>query len=147
MIRNVSQLTCVCYLDGNSSDMGYKFTISAGFGIGYVAFRQYKSLRRFMDIYGLCIDKSTVQTHDYRSHGRGRIMTFAFMPRNIRDVYFWDYSELPNGAFPFVGLENGSYVTLFAHNTADGVTIYRPNPNAKSVYLPLDYVKCQKQFG
>lgn len=50
---------------------------------------------------------------------------------------FWDYSELPSGAKPIIVHSNGSLVTGFFTNDGETITIYRPNPNAKNVYIPM----------
>lgn len=50
---------------------------------------------------------------------------------------FWELAEIPVGAFPIVGLSNGSLVRCYATNDGETVHVYRPNPNAKAVYHPL----------
>ena len=147
VLRKVSKLYCCCYMDGAESEMGYKYTVRGQFACGYSAYKKPTSLRYFMDNYGLKVDKSTVEMHDYRVQGHGRVLTFEFEPKLIEDVYFWKAEEIPTGARAFVGLENGSYVTLYAVDEGDKVTIYRPNPNAKDVYIPYDYFVCMRYFG
>ena len=140
-------LHCCCYMDGRTAGIGYRFTISQSYGIGYKAFSTVAGLKYFMKHYGLSVDRSTVQMHDMRSIGKGRVVTFAFKPKEIEDVYFWHQDEVPVDAEWFLGLENGSYVNLYAVDKGDKVTIYRPNPNAKEVYVPWDYQACSKLYG
>ena len=150
MLRVVqAPLLCCCYMDGDTSECGYRFTISAlqSFGCGYTAYRTVAGLKYFMQNYGLVIDKSTVQMDDRRAIGRGRMMYFSFLPKQIIDVYFWAQEDVPKDAVRFVGLENGSYVNLYALDEGDTVRIYRPNPNAKSVYIPYEYEACMRLFG
>lgn len=58
----------------------------------------------------------------------------------IIDAYFWKITELPNRAKPIKALSNGSIVTCyyFKNYKDNTITIYRPNPNAKEVYKPLN---------
>lgn len=51
---------------------------------------------------------------------------------------FWNLSELPDGAKPIKALSNGSIVTCYYTNDGQTIRFYRPNPNAKEVYKPLD---------
>lgn len=51
--------------------------------------------------------------------------------------YFWQYSQLPQNAKPIIGLSNGRLVTCFFTNDGETITVYRPNPNAKDVYIPM----------
>ena len=150
MLREVNQLYCVCHmLSPAQAEIwdDYRFIIHAPAAMPYTAYRTVSGLRYFMDNYGLTVDRSTVQVHDMRSSGRGRVMTFSFLPRRIKDQYFWRIEDVPQGAQAFVGLENGSYVTMYALKTVEGVRIYRPNPNAKEVYRPHDYNACRQVWG
>lgn len=54
---------------------------------------------------------------------------------------FWHLSELPADAEPIVGVCNGSLVVCYFTNDGETVTIYRPNPNAKEVYKPMNIDK------
>ena len=51
---------------------------------------------------------------------------------------FMKLSDIPNGAKPFKALSNGSIVDCYFLNDGKTIHIYRPNPNAKNVYKPLD---------
>lgn len=70
----------------------------------------------------------------------------------IIDNYFWKVEELPKNAKPILALSNGSIVTCYysknyKNNT---ITIYRPNPNAKDIYKPLeiqDHISHHRIFG
>ena len=147
MLRNVTMFYCTCYMDGNLSECGYQFCVTGYAGIGYAAFRTVSGFKYFLRAYGLSIDKSSVRVIDRRAVGQGRCMVFSFIPRRIYDVYFWHYEELPFDAKPFIGLENGSYVILYAVRGENETKIYRPNPNAKEVYHRLDYMECAKIYG
>ena len=61
------------------------------------------------------------------------------MDKMIEDHYsFWHLSDLPEGAKPIKALSNGSIVTCYYVTEGDRIKFYRPNPNAKEVYHPLD---------
>ena len=63
------------------------------------------------------------------------------MSHKIDDPYdggFWKKEELPKDIKPFKALSNGSIVTCYFTNDRETINIYRPNPNAKEVYKPLD---------
>ena len=63
---------------------------------------------------------------------------------------FWKLSDLPEGAKPFKALSNGSIVTCYFLNDGKEITIYRPNPNAKEVYQPLElkeHIAHRKIYG
>lgn len=147
MQRYVTKLRCICYMDGSLSECGYRFCIIGYPGVGYAAFRTISGFKYFMRAYGLAIDASTSRVIDLRDVGHGRRVVFDFVPRRIRDIYFWSKEELPPNAQPFVGLENGAYVTLYAIRGDGETMIYRPNPNAKEVYQCLDYLTCSRVYG
>lgn len=133
------------YLDGKKSDCGYKYIITRD-GISWRACRNDNEFRYFLQNYGLKIDAKRTQVHDYRQYGKGRSITTSFCPHTINERYFWNMDEVPNNAIRFIGLENGSYVDCYSVIDADKTTIYRPNPNAKSVYLPYEYKEIVKRL-
>lgn len=53
---------------------------------------------------------------------------------------FWNLEELPKKAKPIKALSNGSIVTCYYNKNykTKTITIYRPNPNAKNIYDPLE---------
>lgn len=58
----------------------------------------------------------------------------------IIDNSFWKLEELPKRVKPIKALSNGSLVTCYycKDYKSNTITIYRPNPNAKDIYKPLD---------
>lgn len=56
----------------------------------------------------------------------------------LKSEYFWKLEDLPEGCKPTEDWSNGSKVRCFAHNDGKTLTIYRPNPNAKGVYIPMN---------
>lgn len=126
------------YLDGKTSDYGYKYIIQKDW-LSWHAFRTDNEFRYFLQYTGLKINAKQTQIHDYRQRGKDRVITTSFYPHIVEDQYFWNMDEVPNNATRFIGLENGSYVDCYSVIDADKTTIYRPNPNAKTVYLPYEY--------
>lgn len=59
---------------------------------------------------------------------------------NIVSSPFWSLDELPKKAKPIKALSNGSIVTCYYNKNykTKTITIYRPNPNAKNIYDPLE---------
>ena len=59
---------------------------------------------------------------------------------NIVSSSFWSLEELPKKAKPIKALSNGSIVTCYYNKNykSKTITIYRPNPNAKNIYDPLE---------
>lgn len=126
------------YLDGETSDYGYKYIITKD-GMSWEACRNDNEFRYFLQNHGLKINAKCTQVHEYRQYGKGRLITTSFYPHIIDDRYFWNMDEVPKNATRFIGLVNGSYVDCYSIIEADKTTIYCPNPNAKSVYLPYEY--------
>lgn len=63
---------------------------------------------------------------------------------------FWKLADLPDGVKPIKALSNGSIVTCYYLTMDDRIELYRPNPNAKEVYKPLDineHIAHQRIYG
>lgn len=69
----------------------------------------------------------------YRKDDSGQYYANQF----LKSAYFWKLEELPEGCKPVEDWCNGSKVRCFSHNDGKTLTIYRPNPNAKDVYIPM----------
>lgn len=134
------------YLDGQTVGIGYKYIVTYG-GSSWCAFREAKGLKRFLQLRRLEIDPAYTEMHDYRTLGKGRCITMQCKPRKVRAEYFWSLAELPAGVERYIGVCNGSYVDCYLLNEEDTVTEYRPNPNAKEVYIPYDYRACMALYG
>ena len=68
----------------------------------------------------------------------GRWKTYLTSHQIVKTGYFWKLSDLPADVKPIKALCNGSIVTCYFTNDGDRISIYRPNPNAKDVYRPMD---------
>src|SRR5699024_11779541 len=69
---------------------------------------------------------------------RTRIHTYETIG-TIEENMFWKLEELPENAIKYKGLCNGSVVDCYYIHTENGSKIYKPNPNAKEVYKPLQF--------
>lgn len=134
------------YLDGQTSEYGYKYVITRDY-TSWTACRNDNEFRYFLQNTGLKINPEHTQIHDLRQQGKGRIITTAFCPRNIEETYFWNIDEIPQNAVHFIGLCNGSYVNCYTLIEESKTTIYKPNPNAKSVYLPYEHKETRERLA
>lgn len=115
---------------------GYKFLIHAGAN-SWTAFRTVKGFKYFMSNYGLEIDRDTVQTFKDFEGNPG--IHCQMKAHEVETCYFWNLEDIPEGSTPFIGMENGSYVNCYSNIKNGKSTIYKPNPNAKNVYIPYDH--------
>ena len=134
------------YLDGGHDEYRYRFVVKRDW-YAHAAFRTVSGFRYFLEMHGLEIDASMTQLHDLRDIGRGRFITTACKPKKIDEFYFWKMEEIPEGARPFISICNGSYVNCYSLDTGDTVTIYKPNPNAKNVYIPYNDREMADKIG
>lgn len=112
---------------------GYKYIITLD-SISYEAYKTEKGFKFFVKSRNLKL----IKTSDQETKQYGRVETFTDEITTIDDRYFWELSDIPNNAVKFTGLSNGSLVDCYYLNEGNKTTIYRPNPNAKEVYKPLD---------
>lgn len=68
---------------------------------------------------------------------------FGHLDYFIQDYFtggFWKLSELPKNSQKIKGLSNGSIVDCYFYKDKKNKKIiwYRPNPNAKDIYKPLE---------
>lgn len=142
----MSVISLQMHLDGKLSQCGYKFIVQKEHG-AWKAFRTEQGFRYFLENYGLKIDRRFTQLYDLREQGLGRTIVSQFYPKNISELYFWDMREIPEKARPVVQLVNGSYVHCYILDDGDNLIVYKPNPNAKDVYVPFDYWAVNKKIG
>ena len=106
---------------------------------------QLEELARFLGFtYELVEERETVNNGIYREY------TMSHEIDSPCDGGFWKVSDLPEEVKPFKALSNGSIVTCYSLNDGQVIHIYRPNPNAKEVYKPLnlqDHIVHCKQYG
>lgn len=56
----------------------------------------------------------------------------------LKQTFFCVMDEIPEGSKPIAAYSNGRKVKCFYHKDGDIITLYRPNPNAKEVYIPFE---------
>lgn len=136
------------YLDGQTKGIGYKYIVTHG-ATSWRAYRTVAGLKYFLKNFGLEIDTALTQYHDCTKNGNGRFVTMTCKEKRVGDDFigFWDISEVPKEAKPYYDLVNGSYVQCYILDNGNVVTTYKPNPNAKEVYKPLDYVAYSHLIG
>jgi hypothetical protein len=124
---------------GETIGCGYKYTATRG----AASFTAFATDQEF--IGWLALMKIEIRLNYERMEpdqcGQTRC-TFRswFANKQIKDGFFWQLEDLPDGCKPFIGLSNGSYVTCYLQIGETVNTIYRPNPNARAtVYKPFDY--------
>lgn len=68
----------------------------------------------------------------------------------FQDRLFITTEDLPSNAEPMNVLSNGSIVTGYVSREGDKITVWRPNPNVKSIYNPMpleEHIAYQKEHG
>lgn len=141
-------INITAYLDGQTKGCGYRFIVTQG----YTSWRAYQTvagLKYFLKNFGLEIDKNLTEIHDYRHLGKGRCVTMTCKEKKVDDDFhgFYDVSEVPKEAKPYIDVCNGSYVQCYILDKGHEVITYKPNPNAKNVYIPFDYIACRRLIG
>lgn len=130
----------------NDEHGGYKYLIEEfGFPVllGNSAFKTDRGFRQFCDVHKASKPYRVSKFADSKSKGR-----IYFIDCDFDIVIFWKSSDVPKGAKEFVALCNGSYVKHYYIVRSDGShLIYKPNPNAKSVYRPMDYFLYSDYIG
>ena len=105
----------------------YKYLIGNGC-YNYSAFVTDKGFKDFLKRGKMKMKVVEVGIYHYR------------IDKTIEDRYFWNLSQIENldKCVKHKGLSNGSVVDCYTYSDDNKVIIYRPNPNAKEVYKPLD---------
>ena len=94
------------------------------------SFDNLKQVKKFFKLFKIKIIKT-------QSKGQG-FKSFLIDKIFIEEPYFWEMAQVPTKAKKIKALSNGSLVDCYYTINKRIVKIYRPNPNAKAVYQPLD---------
>ncbi len=97
------------------------------------SFRTAVSFRRFVRRFSL-----TLRESDSFTTPSGVPVKGYRVKETVEDHLFWERREIPEGARRFRALSNGSIVWCWWKRTGNRIDIWRPNPNARKVYRPLD---------
>ena len=132
----------------NSTQGGYKYLIRGKFLEGNTAFRTDKGFQDWLQRSNLRLQFIKTSA-TYGSEERTRIHVYETIG-TIEENMFWKLEELPEIAIKYKGLCNGSVVDCYYIHTENGSKIYKPNPNAKEVYKPLqvdEHMEFIKNYG
>lgn len=97
-------------------------------------FSNMEYLQQFLDFAGLAIELIEEKETD-----AGKWKMWKVNLQEIQEHGFWNTDTIPEEARckPFLGLSNGSTTQCYLYNDGNVLHVYRPNPNAKNVYVPL----------
>ena len=111
----------------------YKHILTKG-AYPYTAFRTDKELSDFIKRTGTdFIKQNEAMTADH-----GKVQSFVAENIEIQEKSFWRMEDIPENAVKYTDLSNGSLVDCYYTNKNNVYTQYRPNPNAKEVYKPME---------
>lgn len=93
------------------------------------SFVSFESFKKYADYLGVTYTE-VYEREDYARY---------HLSHDFDEKYFWNLEELPEGVKPIYAMCNGSMVQCYFRTMENDVEFYRPNPNAKNVYIPLNY--------
>lgn len=94
------------------------------------------SVARFVSIESMAMFCKRFSLHLKPIEQRKNIKSYAIRER-FQDMSFSNVEDLPGNAEPMKVLSNGSIVTGYVNRDGDVITVWRPNPNSKSVFDPM----------
>lgn len=112
----------------------------------FADFESIEQLEKLSNLLGFNYKLEEEQTN-HPIYGTYRKYSMSHM---IVEESFRNISELPEGVNPIIALSNGSLVTCYFYNDGKVITMYRPNPNDKDIYKPLEineHIKHVKENG
>lgn len=119
---------CRIYIGGTYwKKRGSKVVITTPDGYIFKEFETIKRFREWAEYVGLT----------YHKRSDGTYWTDQF----LKDRFFCSEQELPEGCKPIALKSNGSRVLGYVRNDGVTITYFRPNPNAKEVYIPMEEEK------
>ncbi len=121
-----------CYVTENKVGCGYHYCIRNHFAVS--AYRTEKGYNAYLERTGLIPE--FIESYIHTQNGKTDIYR---LNGKYQEKSFWNIEEIPEDAKKFVGLSNGSYVDCYYADIEEIRTIFRPNPNAKEVYIPHNY--------
>lgn len=143
-----NNILLISYLEGEIPNHGYKHLIRSGIS-GYNAFKTDAGLKLWFERTQAKVLEERVS--EVNVDEQRLVIKYTFFDGlTIKEHLFWSLQDVPKGAEAYTGLSNGSLVTCYFENKGGVHHIYRPNPNAKEVYMPLpleEHIKYMQQFG
>lgn len=138
-----NDLTSVIERIQGNFDSRYKYLVGQfDLNVCPCAFETKTGFKYYLKVYNL------KKVGPVEKHVNGdNIVLCYYLKGKFKVCSFWHKFDLPKNCKSFIGLENGRYVTCY-YTDIDGYrVIFKPNPNAKEVYKPLDYFECAKKYG
>ena len=111
----------------------YKHILTKG-AYAYTAFRTDKGLNDFIKRTGT----NFIKQNEVMTAEQGKVQSFIAENIEIQEKLFRTMEEIPENAVKYTDLSNGSLVDCYYTNVNNIYTVYRPNPNAKEVYKPME---------
>lgn len=97
-------------------------------------FVSFEAFKKYTDYLGVTYELNYDREDFARYH----------LSHDFDEKYFWKMEELPEGVKPIYAMCNGSMVQCYFRTMEHDVEFYRPNPNAKNVYIPLSFEEMQR---
>lgn len=98
------------------------------------SFVSFASFKKYADYLGVTYE----EMYDREDYAR------YHLSHDFDEKYFWKMEELPEGVKPIYAMCNGSMVQCYFRTMEHDVEFYRPNPNAKNVYIPLSFEEMKR---
>lgn len=108
--------------------------IEVQLGWGHNSFVSFEAFKKYADYLGVTYELNYDREDFARYH----------LSHDFDEKYFWKMEELPEGVKPVYAMCNGSMVQCYFRTMEHDVEFYRPNPNAKNVYIPLSFEEMQR---
>lgn len=112
----------------------YKYLISKGVH-SYRAYNTERGFLNFLKVGNIQLDKYEPRVYDTKEYGK--VLDYYINDVEIEEKSFWHQEDIPKNAIQFKDLCNGSYVDCYYVHSENKSEIFKPNPNAKDVYIPL----------
>ena len=139
---NCNYICCVDYGKVNPK-IGYRYLIGQGsVNFALRAFCTSEGFKQFLKVYNVKMSK----TFEFHSSFNGDYRCYTLKTK-YKVCDFWHLYDLPKNVKKFIDLCNGSYVECYYADIEGQRVIFKPNPNAKEVYKPLDYIYYSKLLG
>ena len=97
-------------------------------------FVSFEAFKKYADYLGVTYELN---------YDRGDFARYH-LSHDFDEKYFWKMEELPEGVKPIYAMCNGYMVLCYFRTMEHDVEFYRPNPNAKNVYIPLSFEEMQR---
>lgn len=103
--------------------------IEESLGFCHLSFVSFEAFKKYADYLGVTYERIS-DREDYAHY---------HLSHDFAEKLFWNMEELPEGVKPIYAMNNGSMVQCYFRTLEHDVEFYRPNPNAKNVYVPLSF--------